>query len=227
MQLYGLKQLLLYHCMREMRTVMEGYNGLPWVAYVHHDQYVGMVWGRDSVQAAQSLLHTFLTISDGNITLLSASPDNIFIIITFAGILLIVYSFSLYQYKGHHLGGAIERVISLSIEKLGLISTGIDSLPAKSAHLLAGMLALWERRMPSTVPVPAPPIEEQYFSEFLTPQEDEPSEPGSAVGNGDAGGGDSFGGMMNVMTEDIFNDPDFWVTFMNNLSKSSTYYAPS
>ncbi|KAK0206995.1 hypothetical protein DFS33DRAFT_1382081 [Desarmillaria ectypa] len=213
LQYYGSRLLVTHHALREIRTVISGSNattGQSWLRAQYHGTSIAMCLGRDSIKSAQSIL-TVVHSVDTN--LLVAAPDNIFTTISFAATWLIVANFSIHQLNCAPLGAACDRIISMTVELLSRLALGPEHILAKYAHIIATLVGLWEQRRQSSDPSPRDrtdrsstmPSDPASFENSALPS---PAEWSSAN-----------------LSSNIFMDPDFWASFMDNLDTTQSSWS--
>lgn len=144
LQFHGWNLLLSHHFLRELRTVMEGYNSQSWMCARYKGIPIPMIYGQDAIDSAQNVLSIFLNQTDT--ALLAAAPDHVFCLITFAATWLIISNFSIHQLNGINLGWSNDKLISLTAEKLSHIAHSPEHLPAQCAHMIMRLVHVWEMR---------------------------------------------------------------------------------
>ncbi|KAK0461657.1 uncharacterized protein EV420DRAFT_120983 [Desarmillaria tabescens] len=213
LQYYGSRLLVTHHALREMRTVISGSNataGQSWLRAQYHGTSIAMCLGRDSIKSAQSVL-TVVHSVDTN--LLVAAPDSIFTIISFAATWLIVANVSMYQLNCAPLGVACDRLISMTAELLSRLALGPEHILAKYAHITATLVGLWERRRQSSDPSPR----DQTDCSSITPPE-----PPAGFENSALPSPAEWSSAHLSNNPNIFMDPDFWSSFMDNLDTTQS-----
>ncbi|KAK0230345.1 hypothetical protein IW262DRAFT_1261429 [Armillaria fumosa] len=213
LQYYGSRLLVTHHALRELRTVISGSNataGQSWLRAQYHGTSMAMCLGRDSIKSAQSVL-TIVHSVDAN--LLVTAPDSIFTTISFAATWLIVANFSIYQLNCAPLGMACDMLMSRTVELLSRLVLGPEHILAKHAHIIATLVGLWERRRQSSDPTardrtdPSSTTSSEPTACFETSAFPSPTEWSSA-------------NLSN--NTNIFMDPDFWASFMDNLDTTQS-----
>lgn len=213
LQYYGSRLLVTHHALRELRTVISGSNataGQSWLRAQYHGTSMAMCLGRDSIKSAQSVL-TIVHSVDAN--LLVTVPDSIFTTISFAATWLIVANFSIYQLNCAPLGVACDMLISKTVELLSRLALGPEHILTKHAHIIATLVGLWERRRQSSDPTPrdrtdlSSTTSSEPTASFETSALPSPTEWSSA-------------NLSN--NTNIFMDPDFWASFMDNLDTTQS-----
>jgi len=216
-QYHACRLLMVHHALREIRTGYERDRPLtPWYAAEVRGQTLTFFWGYAALISAETALSTFLATSD--LTLLSTAPDNLYAMVGFAATWIFVSNFSLLQLGKGHLGGASERLQSMTIERLNKIAHAPDHAAARCGHVLGALMNAWEQRKPkhrdgsipanmcmmpdiplSTFPNPTPHDDEGY----LNP----PSYQDLASGV--------------ASNSDLFMDDAFWASFIENLNSDT------
>ncbi|KAJ7028676.1 hypothetical protein C8F04DRAFT_1289686, partial [Mycena alexandri] len=139
--------LIMHHALRETRTVHEREAPqMPWYKATIEGHCVSLFWGRMALINSENVLTAFLATSD--FTLLSTAPDNLYVMVGFAATWIFVSNFSIYQLGGEKLGGASERLQSMTIERLNQIAHSPDHSAARCGHVLGALMTAWERRKP-------------------------------------------------------------------------------
>ncbi|PBL03008.1 hypothetical protein ARMGADRAFT_1072422 [Armillaria gallica] len=213
LQYYGSRLLVTHHALREMRTVISGSNataGQSWLRAQFHGTSIAMCLGRDSIKSAQSVL-TILHSVDTN--LLVTVPDGIFTTISFAATWLIVANFSIHQLNCAPLGVACDRLISMTVELLSRLALGPEHILAKYAHIIATLVGLWEQRSQPSDPSPR----DRTDRSSSTPSESTASFETSAFPSPAEWSSANLSNNPN-----IFMDPDFWASFMDNLDTTQS-----
>ncbi|KAJ4479106.1 hypothetical protein J3R30DRAFT_3289341 [Lentinula aciculospora] len=144
LQFHGWNLVLLHHFLRELRTVMDGYNSQSWMVTLYRGTPIPLIYGHEAVESAQHVLSIFLSQNDT--TLLAAAPDHVFSLITFSATWIIISNFSMHQLNGVNLGWANDQLICLVAEKLSHIAHSPEHLPAQCAHFIMRLVHIWETR---------------------------------------------------------------------------------
>ncbi|KAJ7084027.1 hypothetical protein B0H15DRAFT_911462 [Mycena belliarum] len=228
LEYHACRLLMMHHALREMRTVLEREgSGKPWYQVRTQDgDCVSLRWGRAALISAEAVLTAFLAPTD--LGLLSTAPDNFYVMVGFAATWIFVSNFHIHQLGGGRLGGASERLQALTIERLARIAHAPDHAAGRCAHVLAALLAAWERRKPRDVSVdlcacvydvaferrpPAAVVQHEErgggATDYLAPQSYDELE----THNLDLGNPPS--------NSDLFLDDEFWNSFIENLSADS------
>ncbi len=213
LQYYGSRLLVTHHALREMRTVISGSNataGQSWLRAQFHGTSIAMCLGRDSIKSAQSVL-TILHSVDAN--LLVTVPDGIFTTISFAATWLIVANFSIHQLNCAPLGVACDRLISMTVELLSRLALGPKHILTKYAHIIATLVGLWEQRRQSSDPSPR---------DRTDPSSTTPSEPTASFETSAFPSPAEWSSANLSNNPNIFMDPDFWASFMDNLDTTQS-----
>ncbi|KAJ3992657.1 hypothetical protein F5050DRAFT_885536 [Lentinula boryana] len=144
LQFHGWNLVLLHHFLRELRTVMDGYNSQSWMVTIYRGTPIPLIYGHEAIDSAQHVLSIFLSQNDT--TLLAAAPDHVFCLITFSATWIIISNFSIHQLNGVNLGWANDKLISLVAEKLSHIAHSPEHFPAQCAHFIMRLVHVWESR---------------------------------------------------------------------------------
>ncbi|KAJ3929259.1 MAG: hypothetical protein NXY57DRAFT_433790 [Lentinula lateritia] len=140
------RSLILYHaCLTARQHFANSGNDNPyWFKQVRpRGLDVLLLWGKESVAVAESVLITFL---EADVRLLGTMPDYMFNMIAFASSFVTGVRFLVVQ-VGVDFPGSIERLLERTISKLNQCSLSSDSAAAKSSALITAMLKLWVDRM--------------------------------------------------------------------------------
>ncbi|KAK6974954.1 hypothetical protein R3P38DRAFT_3128742 [Favolaschia claudopus] len=219
LQLHACRLLVNHHALRELRTVYERDRPQQqWFSAQIKGQSLTFFWGYPALTSAETVLSTFLGVTDS--TLLSTAPDNIFAMVTFSAVWIFVSNFSLVQMGKSYLGGASERLQSMSMELLNKIALAPDHAAARCGHVLGALMTAWEQRKPKdgpwdgTIPsnmcmmpgVPLYPYPCAKFAEtegYLNPP--------------------SYQELVDSMASstDLFMDDAFWSSFLENLNSDT------
>ncbi|KAJ4479177.1 hypothetical protein J3R30DRAFT_2728303 [Lentinula aciculospora] len=140
------RSLVLYHaCLTARQHFANSDNDNPyWFKQVRpRGLDVLLIWGKESVAVAESVLVTFL---ESDVRLLGTMPDYIFNMIAFASSFVTGIRFLVIQ-VGVDFPGSIERLLERTISKLNQCSLSSDSAAVKCSALIAAMLKLWMDRI--------------------------------------------------------------------------------
>ncbi|KAK7042474.1 hypothetical protein R3P38DRAFT_2890671 [Favolaschia claudopus] len=219
LQLHACRLLVNHHALRELRTTYERDRPQQrWYSAQIKGQSLTFFWGYPALTSAETVLSTFLGVTDS--TLLSTAPDNIFAMVTFSAVWIFVSNFSLVQMGKSYLGGASERLQSMSMELLNKIALAPDHAAARCGHVLGALMTAWEQRKPKdgpwdgTIPsnmcmmpgVPLYPYPCTKFADtegYLNPP--------------------SYQELVDSMASstDLFMDDAFWSSFLENLNSDT------
>ncbi|KAJ3865796.1 hypothetical protein EV359DRAFT_38015 [Lentinula novae-zelandiae] len=144
LQFHGWNLVLLHHFLRELRTVMDGYNSQSWMVTLYRGTPIPLIYGHEAIDSAQQVLTIFLSQNDT--ALLAAAPDHVFCLVTFSATWIIISNFSMHQLNGVNLGWANDKLISLVAEKLSHIASSPEHFPALCAHFIMRLVHSWETR---------------------------------------------------------------------------------
>lgn len=227
LQYHTIHLLTTHHALRELRTVLEGAKNQSWIRTRYHGTSIVSVWGRDSVKNAQAVL--VIVLSNRDDKLLSACPDSIFSMITFAAAWLIITNFSMYQLNCAPLGVACDKLITATMELLSRLALGPEHVLAKYSHVIATLMEVWDRRK-SDPPKFEPPVNADSAAAAAAtsttgePQTNEdPAETADVVPDDPAYQSEfSAWGASNT---DVFMDPSFWASFMDNLASNTAEWS--
>jgi hypothetical protein len=218
LQMNACRLLMLHHALRETRTAHERDTPLlPWYTAQIKGHQVSLLWGRMALVSAETVLSTFLAPLD--LTLLGTAPDNLYAMVSFAATWIFVSNFSLLQLGLSKLGGASERLQSMTIERLNQIAHSPDHAAARCGHVLGALMKAWERRNPpgsttvgtwSMLDVPyasfaSQPIPNPGGEGYLKPQSYQDLASGVPASN-----------------PDLFMDDAFWASFLENLDSDTS-----
>ncbi|KAJ7857062.1 hypothetical protein B0H13DRAFT_2357135 [Mycena leptocephala] len=165
---------------------------IPWYIAQIKGHQVSLLWGRMALVSAETVLSTFLAPLD--LTLLGTAPDNLYAMLGLS-----------------KLGGASERLQSMTIERLNQIAHSPDHAAARCGHVLGALMKAWERRNPpgsttvgtwSMLDVPyasfaSQPIPNLGGEGYLKPQSYQDLASGVPASN-----------------PDLFMDDAFWASFL-------------
>ncbi|KAF9034978.1 hypothetical protein BDZ89DRAFT_1062234, partial [Hymenopellis radicata] len=216
-QYHGCRLLTTHRALRELRIVLEGNKNQTWIRAKYHGTAIVSGWGRDSIKTAQALLMTVL--ANSNDKLLSSCPDCILSMIAFAATWLIISNFSMHQLKCPPLGSACDRMITATIELLARLALGPEHVLAKYSHVIATLMEVWNRRKTEhPEPSRAGPLSDTETPGTTAVDETEKAPSVSTPGSSPFQSAAEWG----TSNTDIFMDPSFWASFMDNLSHTST-----
>ncbi|KAJ7856622.1 hypothetical protein B0H13DRAFT_2672973 [Mycena leptocephala] len=187
--------LIIHHALREARTAYEREKPLtPWYAAEIKGHHISLYWGHQALISAEAVLTTFLTPSD--LTLLSTAPDNLY----------------------GQVGGASERLQSMTIERLKQIAHSPDHAAARCGHVLGALMNAWEQRKPQEGTPHTNGLcmmHNMHFTPFPLP------DVASADGYLNP---PSYQDLADTSNSDLFMDDAFWASFVENLN-SDTFIA--
>ncbi|KAF7364011.1 hypothetical protein MSAN_01059800 [Mycena sanguinolenta] len=147
LQYNACKLLIIHHALREIRTTWErDAPEMPWYAVETRGQIPSLFWGHVGLQNSETVLSTFLAVSD--LTLLSCSPDNVFVMVGFAATWIFVTNYTLHQLGNTQLVGASEHLQNMTIERLTQIAHAPDHAAARCGYFLRALMNAWEQRRP-------------------------------------------------------------------------------
>ncbi|KAJ7845911.1 hypothetical protein B0H13DRAFT_1730930 [Mycena leptocephala] len=209
--------LIIHHALREARTAYEREKPLtPWYAAEIKGHHISLYWGHQALISAEAVLTTFLTPSD--LTLLSTAPDNLYVMIGFAATWIFVSNFSLLHLGKGQVGGASERLQSMTIERLKQIAHSPDHAAARCGHVLGALMNAWEQRKPQEGTPHTNGLcmmHNMHFTPFPLP------DVASADGYLNP---PSYQDLADTSNSDLFMDDAFWASFVENLN-SDTFIA--
>ncbi|KAJ7264897.1 hypothetical protein B0H12DRAFT_1321323 [Mycena haematopus] len=203
LQYNAYKLLIIHHALREFRTTYErDVPGKPWYIAEIKGQCLSLFWAHIGLQTSETVLSTFLAVSDSNLTLLSCSPDNVFVMVAFAATWIFVTNYTVHQLGNTQLVGASEHLQNMTIERLNQIAHAPDHAAARCGHVLRALMNAWEQRRPGLLNPNNCKLDISY-AHFpvpnLTCDEYPPSYDSS----------------------DMFMDDAFWTSFIANLSSDT------
>ncbi|KAJ6588289.1 hypothetical protein B0H19DRAFT_1098632 [Mycena capillaripes] len=216
LQYNACRLLIMHHALRETRMAYERDKlQMPWYTAEIKGHCLSMSWGYAALISAENVLSTFLSPSDFN--LLSSAPDVVYAMIGFAATWIFVSNFSLHQLGKSQVGGASERLQSMTIERLNQIALSPDHAAARCRHVLSALMSAWQRRKPEqgTLPVNMCMLDVP-FSRFPVR---EPVDSGE--GNLDPPSYDEDPAGDAASNSDLFMDDAFWASFVENLNSDS------
>ncbi|KAJ7792644.1 hypothetical protein B0H14DRAFT_2534001 [Mycena olivaceomarginata] len=209
LQYHACRLLVIHHALREIRTAYERDRPqIPWLSAEIRGQALSFVWGYPALISAETVLSTFLLPSD--LTLLSTAPDNLYAMVTFAATWLFVSNFSLVQLGKGHLGGASERLQSMTIQRLNKIAHAPDHAAARCGHVLGALMHAWQKRKPRDIP---------WEGVMPTGMCMLPNVPLCPFPSSDPLGGDE--NLNPPSYPDLFMDDAFWASFVANLNSDT------
>ncbi|KAJ7685714.1 hypothetical protein DFH06DRAFT_1075306 [Mycena polygramma] len=218
LQYSACRLLIMHHALREVRTAYEREAPLlRWYAAEIKGRCISLFWGHLALIAAETVLSTFLAPAD--LTLLNTAPDNLYVQVGFAATWIFVSNFSLHQLGHTQLGGASERLQSMTIARLNQIAHAPEHAAARCGHVLAALMSAWKQRQPSETHLRTCMLDISFFpvptvlghKGFDPPSYEDLA--GSAA-TAEAAPNNS----------DLFMDDAFWASFIENLN-SDTFIA--
>ncbi|KAJ7672558.1 hypothetical protein DFH06DRAFT_1319973 [Mycena polygramma] len=216
LQFHASRLLILHHALRETRTAYErDQPQMPWLGVRVKGQSLSMLWAYQALISAETALTTFLASSD--LALMGTLPDNYYVLVGFAATWIFVSNFSLLQLGKSPVGGASERLQSMTIERLTQIALSSDHAAARCRHVLSSLMSAWQRRnskgnLPVSmcmldVPFARFPVRNPDPAEtvvgYPTPLSYEDPVSGAAANS------------------ELFMDDAFWASFIENLSSDA------
>ncbi|KAF7329727.1 hypothetical protein MKEN_00236000 [Mycena kentingensis (nom. inval.)] len=234
LQYHACMVLILHHALREVRTAYErDAPTQPWhTVETKGGHAISLFWGRDALLNAESVLTAFLSVSD--LTLLSAAPDNVYVMVGFAATWIFVSNFTIYQMAGSTLGGPSERLQSLTIERLNAVSVAPDHAASRCGHVLRALMNAWERRKPHPIDktrcecfMQMPYMRTmEAFNQQVRAAHAEAAEASAGPGSGPTPPLEHMFTMPEDSSSgnwDLFMDDTFWETFLENLNNSDAF----
>ncbi|KAF8208176.1 hypothetical protein K438DRAFT_1813558 [Mycena galopus ATCC 62051] len=223
LQFHACRLLIVHHALREVRTAYERDKPqTPWYSAEFQGQNLTFYWGYPALISAETVLTTFLAAPED---LLPTAPDNLYAMVTFAATWIFVSNFSLIQLKKSHVGGASERLQSMTIARLNKIAHSPDHVAARCSHVLGALMHAWDQRktgegwdgsLPAALPgssmcmmpgIPRAPFPENTdplsFERYLNPPNYQDLANGMATNS------------------DLFMDDAFWASFVENLNSDA------
>ncbi|KAJ6590954.1 hypothetical protein DFH09DRAFT_1138182 [Mycena vulgaris] len=220
LQYHACRLLIMHHALRETRTVHErDMPRTPWYqVQTESGECVALHFGRIALISAEAVLTAFLASSD--LSLLSTAPDNLYVMVGFASAWISVSNFSIHQLSGTKMGGASERLQSMTIDRLNQISHSQDHSAGRCGHVLGALLSAWERRKPKNADDACQCIINMPYEEPAAPAYEQ-----SQGNSTDYLNTSDFPDLANA-NSDLFMDDAFWTSFIENLN-SDTFVAQS
>uniref|UniRef100_A0A0W0G5Y9 Zn(2)-C6 fungal-type domain-containing protein n=1 Tax=Moniliophthora roreri TaxID=221103 RepID=A0A0W0G5Y9_MONRR len=229
LQMHGWRLLLYHHLFHEIRTVMDGHNSQSWIKAEFKGIPIALSLGKDGIVSAQAILASTLALDT---KLLAASPDHVFMMITFAAIWILITNFSIYQLSKINLGWASDRLVVLTAERLVEVSVTPNDLPAKCAHMIRRLANVWDGRAklvkapggvgeaPKMHEPPKTCLMQEWRSEKPTSETTDINLATGSLGLASAGYTGVLPNFQQNLTQpsDLMMDAQFWATFMDNLS---------
>ncbi|KAF7366731.1 hypothetical protein MSAN_00931200 [Mycena sanguinolenta] len=219
LQFHACRLLIIHHALREIRTAFERARPqTPWYAAELRGQALSFSWGYPALISAETVLTTFLA---SDVDLLNTAPDIVYALVAFSATWIFVSNFSLLQLNKGSVGGASERLQSMTIARLNKIAHSPDHAASRCGHVLAALMSAWEQRKPrdtwdaSTLSnlnqmCMMPGIPHSPFPNF------EPFSPGAEGFLNPPSYQDPSGGV--TTNSDLFMDDAFWASFIENLN---------
>jgi hypothetical protein len=221
--------LVLHQALREARRVCrDNSTGKPWYRnFVHKGIHVTSVWGREAVLAAEAVLVASLSRQEN----IGTAPDNVFAMISFAAVWLIMAKFAMFQNRTERLPVVSHGLLTKTIERLTQEAMAPDHVPVKCAQLIAASMKMLQTRTTGLVEENEDNKEDPEVDHTVS-AEQRTSTRYSALDSGmfDAERQQPIE-MPDVelhhqyeaaMNPESFLDGDFWSSFMNNLSTGSS-----
>ncbi|KAJ6501934.1 hypothetical protein C8R45DRAFT_974877 [Mycena sanguinolenta] len=147
LQYNAYKLLVIHHALREIRTTWErDAPELPWYRVETRGQTPSLFWGHIGLQNSEAVLSTFLAVSSSDLTLLSCSPDNVYVMVGFAATWIFVTNYTVHQLGNTQLVGASEHLQNMTIERLNQIAHAPDHAAARCGYVLRALMNAWEQR---------------------------------------------------------------------------------
>ncbi|KAK7019506.1 hypothetical protein R3P38DRAFT_1247236 [Favolaschia claudopus] len=237
------KLLMIHHALRETRTTYEREApGTLWYAEHVRGQCLSLFWGHTALTSAETVLSSFLAVSDSDLSLLTTAPDNMYVMIGFAATWIFVTNYTFHQLGDTQVGGASEVLQRMCIERLGRIAgvgglVAPDCVAGRCGVVLGALMTAWERRRPGEGEREGVKdrcsVLDMSYAHFPVPTlvvECDSSDGAAACGGGSESGSggvrvtgtrqpetwQTFGG-----STDLFMDDAFWSLFLENMNSDS------
>jgi hypothetical protein len=136
--------LILHQALLEARRVLPGNaTGKPWYRQLSQ-QVIHSVssWGQEAILAAESVLVTSLSRQEN----IGTAPDNLFAMIAFAAIWLMMAKFAMFQTQTERNPVVSNGLLVKTIERLAQSTLAPDHIPAKCAQFIAASMKRLETR---------------------------------------------------------------------------------
>ncbi|KAG8218913.1 hypothetical protein J3R82DRAFT_4596 [Butyriboletus roseoflavus] len=238
--------LVLVHALMETKlTLTKSDSQNPWFLVAEHNGVnLAQSWGHHALVLSEAIL--IATISRPELALMSAAPDSLFSMITFATIFVILSKWSVLENAGQQMAGSSDSILAKIIERLSLIACSPDHIAAKCARIIEAGVLSFNRRIERSEREQkefSRPIVQHFTTttraEFGSSGTSRSASVSSGMGTGgyaagspatgvSAGGGltpmDPQHTFSNILTSDqnyfmgsdIFFDNDFWSSFMSS-----------
>lgn len=142
---HSCRLLFLHNTIRALRNVVQTNSDRHWFNEAEHDGVnVVKLWGHQAILLAEEILS--LAISQPELEQLGTAPDNVFSLLCFAAVFLIICKYSVHQLHGHHLSGSSDVLLAKFTDRLSRVACGADHAPAKCVQLLSAMMDTFKAR---------------------------------------------------------------------------------
>ncbi|KDQ29675.1 hypothetical protein PLEOSDRAFT_1103686 [Pleurotus ostreatus PC15] len=211
--LYGLKSVFDRPYKEWLRLEL---NGLP----------IAAVWGREMVALSEAAIVSLLSRLD--VASLSTAPDPYFLLITYAGLTLLITKIAVYHIGFPSLVGHGDALLDMTMEKLQQAALSPDHMAARCVITLREAVATWDRKREEGLAA------KQCMNSAFQDKPMDCSVPVSEQVTQVSGNGTSsepfsasdplvsmfepfFGvSLVDEMDPGLFLDPQFWNSFINN-----------
>lgn len=212
-QYHGCRLLVIHHFLTELRLMPQDSSDTvtPWFKIQHNGVYFAIDLGRDALLQSEAVITSTLRLPDT--TLLETAPDHFFSFISFAAIHAVIIKLSVYQTTpGLHTAGHMSSLLATLLERLSQISCAPDHAPAKCSQLVAALAetlekrsSIWDKTCPNCAPASPKNHDDHLGSDAnLFPHTTIQYDLNENLGA--------------IPDMDIFQDVDFWESFMANLT---------
>jgi len=217
--------LILHQALLEARRVLPGNaTGKPWYRQLSQ-QVIHSVssWGQEAILAAESVLVTSLSRQEN----IGTAPDNLFAMIAFAAIWLMMAKFAMFQTQTERNPVVSNGLLVKTVERLAQSTLAPDHIPAKCAQFIAASLKTLETRtvrlglneeVREDMETSQPVFTERTPVQFAMPEPAMPFvEKQHPTEMPNLGFHYDLKALMDSNPDSLL-DADFWPSFMNNLS---------
>jgi hypothetical protein len=218
--------LVLHRALREARRVLQDHQtGKPWYRQLMHQGIcITSVWGRDAVLAAEAVLVASLSREEN----IGTAPDNLFSMISFAAVWLVMAKFAMFHNtSGEEIPELSKGLLLKTVERLEQSAMTMDHTPAKCAKLITTSLKMLETRttkygrdedMEAPAVVHAVSVGQPSTAHF--PPSEPSRMPSEEMTSLEIPNTELHQEFRPLMRSDIFLDSDLWSSFISHASST-------
>jgi len=139
--------LVCVHALTEIKVAhSKSDSQTPWFLLAEQNGVnLAQSWGHQALVLSEAIL--IVTISLSEAELLSTAPDNLFSMITFATLFVMMSKWNVLEHAGQQMLGYSDPILARTIERLSLIACSRDHFATKCARLIERGVTSFRKRM--------------------------------------------------------------------------------